>query len=199
MTKSFADNDSLKSWTHRLCPGRHCSFIQLFISGVLSAFNFVFSKLNAAQYWYWVIGNPVRVSFALCFVHLCCEAKFNQLCCIWLNLTVYPCTIHPPASSSCIFCHIINKYYWLSVIGSHAHQCQHTFSICFTDNVVWFGIWAIPSPFHVLFSFCHFVTVWSSFHLSHEYSSRNGLAFWDGAYRPSVFALINSSLYGRLK
>ncbi len=50
-----------------------------------------------------------------------------------------------------VFCHIINKHTSNSATGSHACSCHHTAPPCFTDDVVCFGSWAVPSLPHTFF------------------------------------------------
>ncbi len=67
---------------------------------------------------------------------------------IWAEYIPILFRIIPAAS---VLCHIITKHQWPSATGSHACSCHHTAPPCFTDVVVCFGSWAVPSFLHTFF------------------------------------------------
>ncbi len=134
-------------------------------------------------------------------VHLYYEVPANQLCCIWLNLGREYIPIHfrinPTVS---VFCHVINKNP-VPLEAMHAHAITP----CFTDDVVCFELWAVPSLRHTFFLPVILVQVDLNF-------SRPKNAFADGVWvlqslirpcmhlvvNPLVCALVKSSLDCRL-
>ncbi len=128
-------------------------------------------------------------------VHLYYEAPFNQLCCIWLNLGRQ---------------YIPGHFRILSTTGSHACSWHLTAPPCFTDDVVCFGSWAVPSLLHILFLPIILVQVDLNFSRSKNafsevvcfcfrcFLAESNLALFAPCGEPSVFVLVKSSLDCRL-
>ncbi len=86
------------------------------------------------------------------------EAPPNQLCSIWLNLGREYISIHfriLPAASVTSSLNTSNPVPLEAIQFMH-----HTAPPCFTEEVVWFGSWAVPSLLHT-FSSRHSGTGWS--------------------------------------
>ncbi len=131
----------------------------------LSAFSFVYSKWNACSIGLksgdWLGHCKIFHFFNLqkllgCFccmfwviVHLYYDAPSNQLCAfdwIWAeSIYLYTSEFIRLLLSS------VTPSLNTSATGSHAWSCHHTAPPCFTDDVVCFGSWAVPSLLHTFF------------------------------------------------
>ncbi len=135
-----------------------CVFLPLDLSSA--------SEMHAQTCWDQEIDLAIHLQKLLdCFccmfwviVHLYYEAPSNQLCSIWLNLGREYISIHfriHPSASVSSSLNTSNPEPLEAMQFMH-----HTAPPCFTDDVVCFGSWAVPSLLHT-FSYRHSGTGWS--------------------------------------
>ncbi len=181
----------------------------------LSAFSFVFSKWNSAQSgWDQEIDSAIAeystflpsktpgLLLLYCMfwviVHVYYEAPLNQLCSIWLNLGREYISI-----PGC-FC-LLSSVSSLSTsnpVPLEAMLMHHTAPPCFTDDVVSFGSWAVPSLLHTFSSPSFWYKLiltsknafqkWSGFFMF--FLAKSNMALFAPCSEASEFALVKSSI-----
>ncbi len=148
------------------------------------------------------------VDFAVCFgsfpLVLWSAAQSTLLHLIESGQRVYPCTLQ---NSSGCFC-LLSRHQKTPVTQCHwkpCSSCHHTAPPCFTDDVVCFGSWAVPSLLHTFFfpSFCYRLILLSAVQrmlfqkcsgFFRCFLSKSNLALFADCVEASVFALVKSSL-----